>query len=37
MASVLRKLPSENYFGLDPVGTRIWALLWAGLKGIDVH
>lgn len=32
--AVLLKLASENYFGLDPVGTRIWALLSedAGLK-----
>lgn len=25
--SVLLDLASESYFGLDPVGTRIWALL----------
>lgn len=25
--SVLLDLASERYFGLDPVGTRIWALL----------
>lgn len=25
--AVLLKLASENYFGLDAVGTRIWALL----------
>ena len=25
--SVLLDLESERYFGLDPVGTRIWALL----------
>jgi hypothetical protein len=25
--AVLLKLASENYFGLDPVGTRIWMLL----------
>lgn len=25
--SVLLDLDSERYFGLDPVGTRIWALL----------
>ena len=32
--AVLLKLASECYFGLDPVGTRIWALLSedAGLK-----
>lgn len=28
--SVLLKLASENYFGLDPVGTRIWSLLGTG-------
>jgi hypothetical protein len=32
--SVLLKLASENYFGLDAIGTRIWILLTedAGLK-----
>jgi len=25
--SVLLKLASESYFGLDPIGTRIWTLL----------
>jgi hypothetical protein len=32
--AVLLKLASEHYFGLDPVGTRIWMLLSedAGLK-----
>lgn len=25
--SVLLNLKSENYFGLDPVGTRMWTLL----------
>jgi hypothetical protein len=32
--SVLLKLASENYFGLDGIGTRIWILLTedAGLK-----
>jgi len=25
----LLKLGSETYFGLDPIGTRIWALLTA--------
>jgi hypothetical protein len=24
---VLLKLASESYFGLDPIGTRIWTLL----------
>jgi hypothetical protein len=28
--SVLLKLASENYFGLDPIGTRIWSLLGDG-------
>src|SRR5262245_27791293 len=27
--SVLLNLKSENYFGLDPVGTRMWTLLTA--------
>lgn len=27
--SVLLNLKSENYFGLDPVGTRMWNLLTA--------
>ena len=29
-ADVLLDLESERYFGLDPVGTRIWALLGEG-------
>ncbi|HEX7374515.1 MAG TPA: PqqD family protein [Steroidobacteraceae bacterium] len=28
--AVLLKLASENYFGLDPIGTRIWSLLGDG-------
>ena len=28
--SVLLDLASEQYFGLDPVGTRIWALIGEG-------
>lgn len=28
--AVLLDLASERYFGLDPVGTRIWALLGEG-------
>lgn len=30
--AVLLDLASENYFGLNPVGTRIWELLDAGLR-----
>ena len=29
---VLLDLESESYFGLDPVGSRIWTLLQAGRK-----
>ena len=32
--TVLLDLASEQYFGLDEVGTRIWALLREG-KGLD--
>jgi len=31
--AVLLHLPSGQYFGLDEVGTRIWALLQEGLHG----
>ena len=30
--AVLLKLASENYFGLDAIGTRIWALLTADAR-----
>ena len=30
--AVLLKLGSETYFGLDPIGTRIWALLTADAR-----
>jgi len=33
--TVLLDLASEQYFGLDEVGTRVWALLGEG-KGVDV-
>lgn len=34
--SVLLDLASENYFGLDAIGTRIWALLDSGANLGDV-
>lgn len=34
---VLLDLASERYFGLDPVGTRIWTLLDQGLTLEQVH
>ena len=35
--AVLLDLGSEQYFGLDPVGTRIWALLGAAAALGQVH
>ena len=36
--AVLLDLASERYFGLDPVGTRIWQLLAAGAPSLaQVH
>lgn len=35
--AVLLNLSSERYFGLDPVGTRIWGLLNRGLSLGQVH
>lgn len=34
---VLLDLASERYFGLDPVGTRIWAMLDDGGTLEDIH
>ncbi|MBN8225425.1 MAG: PqqD family protein [Xanthomonadales bacterium] len=34
---VLLDLASERYFGLDPVGTRIWALMADGAELAGVH
>ena len=34
--TVLLDLASENYFGLDAVGTRIWQLLNEGRTGSDL-
>lgn len=35
--AVLLDLASEQYFGLDPVGTRIWDLIEPGLSLADIH
>lgn len=35
--AVLLDLASEQYFGLDPVGTRIWELIGAGTSLRDIH
>lgn len=35
--AVLLDMASEQYFGLDPVGTRIWALLGESGTLADVH
>jgi hypothetical protein len=35
--AVLLDLASEQYFGLDPVGTRIWELLDGGTALAQVH
>ena len=35
--AVLLNLASEQYFGLDPVGTRIWALLAESAQLRAVH
>ena len=34
--TVLLDLASENYFGLDAVGTRVWQLLNEGQAGSDL-
>jgi Coenzyme PQQ synthesis protein D (PqqD) len=35
--SVFLHLGSEEYFGLDPVGTRIWTLIESGRSPEDIH
>lgn len=35
--AVLLDMASEQYFGLDPVGTRIWELLGEARALADVH
>lgn len=35
--AVLLDLASEQYFGLDPVGTRIWELIDASTPLRDIH
>ena len=35
--AVLLDLASEQYFGLDPVGTRIWELIDPGMPLRDIH
>jgi hypothetical protein len=35
--SVLLDTASERYFGLDPVGTRVWQLLAGGAGLAEVH
>ena len=35
--AVLLNLASERYFGLDPVGTRIWSLLGSQTRLQQVH
>lgn len=34
--TVILHLKSGTYFGLDPVGTRIWELLKQGLRPLDI-